>query len=181
MFHSCTFIAPVFWMSLHTYVLVCSLKIMPRPCFTFALFHIWAFPHSQTVRKCIRCSFPPESLCDVRRSNSTWMQFRCAHLTEEEAFGHLQSKTESSMGEGGGWAWKHGSLWSLRCLKHFKIALPTSDGPCFHTSPLECSEPQMLQTDMLLIGLFHSQRRCSDEYVWFGGGKKKMHWSTSLQ
>lgn len=47
----------------------------------------------------------------------------------------IQSKTESSMGERGGWAQKHGSLWSLRCLKHFKIALPTSGGLCFHIPP----------------------------------------------
>lgn len=79
----------------------------------------------------------------------------------------IQSKTENSMGERGGWARKHGSLWSLRCLKHFKIALPTSDGLCFHISPLECSKLRILHTDMLLIGLFHSQRPCSHEYVWF--------------
>jgi len=30
----------------------------------------------------------------------------------------------------------------------------------------------MLQTDMLLIGLFHSQWPCSDKYVWFDERKK---------
>ncbi len=78
----------------------------------------------------------------------------------------IQSKTESSMGERARWARKHASLWSLRCLKHFKIALPTSSGLCSHISPPEFSELWILHTDMLLIGIFHSQRPCSDEYVW---------------
>lgn len=133
------------------------------------LSHIRVSPHWHIVRKSIRCAFPPDCLCDVRRSNGIWMQFRSAHLAEE-AFGHPESKTESSMGE------RTDPKTSRPVISQIsntsKLLCPLQTTTAFIFPPhLECSEMRILHTDMLLIGLFHSQRLCSDEYIWLAERK----------